>query len=94
MTPADCIRAAIPEADDALCDHIVWGRTPFPFAKLSARDFYRAASRFKRAQDRGVRLCDFCDNIAIDGWNCNACNEALSQPHPDSTVSPANRAPH
>jgi hypothetical protein len=78
MTAADCIRAAIPGADDALCEHIVWGRTPFPFTKLSVRDLYRAASRFKRAQDHGLRLCDWCDNIAADGWNCQACIDALS----------------
>ena len=92
MTPADCIRAAFPDADDALCDHIVWDRTPFPFKRLSARDFYRAASRFKRCKAKGIRLCDLCDNIAVYGWNCQACNDALRQPHPDnrpSTVSPS-----
>jgi hypothetical protein len=86
MTPADCIRAAIPGADDALCDHIVWGRTPFPFTKLSARDFYRAARCFKRAQDHGISLCDFCDNIAVNKFCCKACDDALHQPHPDSAV--------
>lgn len=78
MTPADCIRAAIPDASDELCGHIIWGRTPYPFMKLTARDFYRAASRFKRAGDHGIRLCDFCDNVAIDGWNCQPCNDALA----------------
>lgn len=94
MTPADCIRAAIPDADDALCDHIVWGRTPFPFTKLSARDFYKAASRFKRAEANGRRLCDWCDNLAVDGWNCQACNDALSQPHPDSVRALALTSDH
>lgn len=84
MTPADCIRAAIPGASDQLCEHIVWGRTPFPFTKLSARDFYRAAHRFQRAEAKGIRLCDWCDNIAVNRWNCQACNDALAQPHPDS----------
>lgn len=73
MTPADCIRAAIPGANDELVHHIVWGRTPYPFMKLSARDFYKAASRLRRAEAKGIRLCDFCDNIAVDGWNCQAC---------------------
>jgi len=86
MTPADCIRAAIPGASDDLCEHIVWGRTPFPFAKLSARDFYKAASRFRRAADHGIKLCDLCDNIAVDGWTCQACTDALSQPHPNSAL--------
>ena len=78
MTPADCVRGAIPDANDELCHFIVWGRTPFPFAKLTARDFYKAASRFKRAEANGVRLCDFCDSLAIDGWNCKSCKAALS----------------
>lgn len=86
MTPAHCIRAAIPGASDELVDHIVWGRTPFPFKKLGARDFYKAASRFKRASDRGVRLCDHCDNIAVDGWCCQNCSDALR------AISPHNRA--
>jgi hypothetical protein len=89
MTPEDCIRAAIPDADEALCDHIIWGRTPFPFKKLSGRDFYRAASRFRRAEANGIRLCDFCDNIAIDGWNCQSCINALAQSHQSDT--PADR---
>ena len=77
MTPVDCIRKAIPDADDALCEHIVWGRTPFPFDKIEARGFYKAASRFKRAQAKGIRLCDWCDNIAVDNFNCEKCNAAL-----------------
>lgn len=84
MTPADCIRAALPDADDALCHHIIWGRTPFPFEKLSARDFYKAASGFKRANDNGLRLCDHCHNVATaDKWTCRPCYDALHQPHPD-----------
>jgi hypothetical protein len=79
MNAADCIRAAIPDADAAPCDHIVWGRTPFPVGAVTARDYYKAASRWKRAQDHGIRLCDFCDNIAVDGWNCQACIDALGE---------------
>lgn len=79
MTPADCVRAAIPDADESLIGHIIWGRTPYPFMKLTARDFYKAASRFKRAGEHGIRLCDFCDNIAVDGWNCQSCNDALAR---------------
>lgn len=86
MTPADCIRAAIPGASDETCQHIVWGRTPFPFKKLTARDFYKAASRLQRASNNGLRLCDWCDNIAVDGWCCKACNDVLSGPHPDEPL--------
>jgi len=83
MTFADFIRAAIPDATDDLVEHIVWGRTPFPFTKLAARDFYRAASGFKRAEAKGIRLCDHCKNIAVDGWCCQKCLDVLSAPHPD-----------
>lgn len=86
MTPADCVRGAIPSASDSLCDHIVWGRTPFPFTKLTARDFYKAASRYQRAAVRGIRLCDWCDNIAVDEWTCQACNDALRRLHPDDVA--------
>lgn len=78
MTPADCIRAAIPDASDALCDHIMWGRTPFPFLKLGARAFYKAASRYHRAARNNIRLCDFCDRPAVqDQWTCASCDTAL-----------------
>lgn len=88
MTPADCIRAAIPDATDELVDYIVWGRSPFPFKRLGARDFYKAASGFKRASDRGIRLCDHCNNIAInEEWCCQKCADALNAPHPDDNLS-------
>jgi hypothetical protein len=78
MTPAHCIRAAIPGASDELVDHIVWGRTPFPFAKLGARDFYKAASSWRRAAAKGIQLCDHCHNIAsADAWTCQQCWDAL-----------------
>ena len=75
MTFAQIIRAAIPDADAAICDHILWGRTPYPFTKLTARDIYKAAYRFKRASDHGKQLCDFCDNLALpDAWTCKTCS--------------------
>lgn len=82
MTPAQCIRAAVPDADDAFCDHILWGRTPFPMGKITARDLYKAANRLDRANKKGVRLCELCDNIAVDEFNCKACNDALSLTRP------------
>jgi len=94
MTPFDCIRAAIPEASDALCDHIMWGRTPFPFAKLGAREFYKAASRYQRAASNNIRLCDFCDRLADhDRWTCAPCGAALglSPPAEQSTTLPQHK---
>lgn len=77
LTTYDCVRAAIPDASTELCEHIIWERTPYPFAKLSARDFYRAASGFRRAGANGIRLCDWCRRPALDGWTCKPCDERL-----------------
>jgi hypothetical protein len=80
LTTADCVRAAIPDASDDLCNHIIWGRTPYPFMKLTARDFYKAASRWRRAAEHGIRLCDFCDRLAAgDSWTCNPCGDGLRE---------------
>jgi len=43
MTHAEIIRKAIPNADDELCEFILWGRTPFPAGSITARDLYQAA---------------------------------------------------
>jgi len=78
MTPAQIVRARIPDADDSLVEHIVWGMTPFPF-EASARIIYRAASRFVRAGENGIRLCDCCPNRAADNrWACDRCAAALT----------------
>ena len=80
MTPADVIRAAIPGADDATVEHVIWARTPFPMTAVNAREIYRAASRLHRAERNGVRLCDWCDRIARSGdWTCAQCDDALGR---------------
>lgn len=74
------IQAAIPGASADLCEHIIWGRTPFPCGPITAKSLYQAARRFKRAADHGIQLCDFCDNIAAKGeWCCEKCNAALGR---------------
>jgi len=80
MTPAEIVRAAIPGADDSLCEHILWGRTPFPCGQVWARDIYRAASRWKRAEEQGNQLCELCDRLAAEGFIlCDICNAALTR---------------
>ncbi len=80
----DIIRAAIPDASEATCEYILWGRTPFPVGKITAKSVYRAAARIRRCSERGIKLCDFCDNIAEKGrWACVRCNEVLNKPHPN-----------
>lgn len=79
MTGQEIIRAAIPGASDILCDHILWGRTPFPCGEVTAQSLYRAASAYQRATVKGIELCTFCHRIAVKGeWECAGCAAALA----------------
>lgn len=79
MTGRQIVRAAMPGASDSLCEHVLWGMTPFPFAEVTAKSLYRAASRYRRADDRGQRLCDWCHRLAMEGgYCCQRCEAALS----------------
>lgn len=79
MTPAQIIKAAIPNADESLIEHILWGRTPFPMGKVTERSLYKAASGYRRACANHIRLCDFCEHPAMpDKWACERCDKALS----------------
>ncbi len=73
-TISTVIQAAIPNADEALCDHVLWGCTPFPCGPISAQMLYKAASRVGRAAKNKIQLCDFCPNKAETGkWECSRC---------------------
>jgi len=77
----EAILAAIPDADAALCDFILWARTPFPFARVTAQDAYVAAEKWNAARARGIRLCDWCDEEAApDSMTCPRCSDALAYP--------------
>jgi hypothetical protein len=79
MTPQHIVRAAIPGASDALCDYVLWERTPFPVGRITAHSIYRAASRVKRAHEHKRTLCDFCDNeVTGEAHLCHRCKTALS----------------
>ena len=74
----DVIRAAIPNADQAECEFILWERTSYPFGLLTAKDIYKAAYSFDRACKNHLRLCEYCDRIAQpDKYMCSKCEEAL-----------------
>lgn len=74
------VEAAIPGASAELCDHVLWTRTSFPAGAVSAPDVYKAASRMRRAQVNGLRLCEWCDRIASEGrWTCVGCQQALAK---------------
>lgn len=70
------IRAAIPGADDELCDYVLWKRTRFPFDG-SPRTIYECARRWQRSR---VPLCETCDRPALkDQWHCDRCSKILEQ---------------
>jgi hypothetical protein len=71
------IKAAIPDATDIEMEHIVWGRTPYPFAEVTPKSLYKAASAYKRANDHGIQLCDFCHRPAVKHDLCDVCRAAL-----------------
>lgn len=77
-TFAEVVRAAIPGADDSLCDYILWERTPYPVGVITAKSLYRAASRVWRAHKQGFQLCEHCDNVAEPHqYACRQCRAAL-----------------
>jgi hypothetical protein len=79
MTYAEVIRLCIPDADDRLCEHILWGRTPFPMRKVTGMSLYRAAWRWERARQFGITVCEMCDHEAESGEKlCLLCKTALS----------------
>ncbi len=67
MTFEDIIKQAIPDADEALCEYILWGRTCFPAGTITAKSLYKAAARWRRANINFIQLCDFCDRPALAG---------------------------
>jgi len=74
------VRCAIPEASEGLADHILWGRTPAPCIPLTAKILYHAASRWKRAEQHGLTLCECCDRLAVtDRSLCAPCAAALER---------------
>jgi hypothetical protein len=79
MTAAEIIRAAIPNAPEELCEHILWARTPFPCGRVSAQELYHAASTYRRASEHGIELCDFCDRAIVppNRFLCERCGDAL-----------------
>lgn len=79
MNAAAIIKAAIPGACSGTIDYIVWSRTAYPF-KMTPRSLYRAASGWRRANEKGHRLCEFCDNLcAPEEYECAACRACLAE---------------
>ena len=79
-TAPEIVRAAIPDATDATCEHVLWGMTPFPVGRVLPREIFRAASRLRRAEANGVRLCEHCDQRAMpDEWYGRGCGDVLSR---------------
>jgi len=70
MTINTAIKTGYPGATDEICEYILWSRTAFPFALMTAKILYKAANTFYRAKKSGVRLCDFCDRIEYKNRLC------------------------
>jgi hypothetical protein len=78
MTPFDVVSAAIPLCDTETAELILWARTPFPCAPVSARTLYKAASSYYRARGRGYYLCDFCERLVGREYHtCDRCEAVL-----------------
>lgn len=76
MNALEVVRAAIPNADKGLAETILWCRTPFPVGAVTVRDLYHAAARFRRAEDHGIALCEFCDHKAESAsMLCRRCEQ-------------------
>lgn len=77
---ADIVRCGMPGATDDDVEHVIWERTPFPCAPVSARSTYVAARRLYRPNCNGVVLCDHCDNKTERGeLVCGKCAAALGR---------------
>lgn len=84
MTYIEVIKRSIPGTPPEIMEHILWGRTAFPFKKINARDLYKAATRFIRASNKGITLCDHCDRIAkLDSYICERC-DAIKRVHKET----------
>ena len=78
MTIAEIVSTVNPNATKEDMEYIVWTRTPFPFGILSVKILYEETSRYFRAKKNNIRLCDFCDNIAMSGdIVCKKCDNLL-----------------
>jgi len=78
MKVREIVLAAIPNADESVIDHVLWGRTPFPCGAITAKSLYKAAYQYKRAADSKIRLCDFCSRRAEPNkWLCGKCSRML-----------------
>lgn len=77
MNVEELVKAGYPGATPRIIEHVMWGRTAFPFVKLDARTIIKAASGFYRATMKGLVLCDFCHRLAVKGDSlCESCQSA------------------
>ena len=79
-TVGEIIRAAVPDANEEMCDWILWSRTPYPCGNVTAQSLYRAANRVRRCREHNRKLCEMCDRAIT--WNahiCSRCEAALAR---------------
>ena len=76
MRAIDFVQKAFPGLSQDEADYLLWNRTPFPFDGRP-RTIYRSIAGSIRAAKNGIQLCETCWRPAVDGWNCETCNDAL-----------------
>jgi hypothetical protein len=80
MTIDQIVKQYFPDADEGFIEYVLWHRTAFPCGIIgnSYEDDVRNACKvLKDAQDKGIKLCDFCDDPAIFGKLCQKCHDAM-----------------
>ena len=61
-------------------ENILWQRLPYPFKKITAKDFYKACYRDFRCVKNNIQLCDFCSRIAMENdCVCENCEKILKE---------------
>lgn len=79
-TALDIIRGVFPDISEDEAGMLLWHRTGFPaFWRTDnpAQEIRDAMLAWKCAQENGIRLCDFCDREAVDGFTCKRCGDAI-----------------
>lgn len=72
------VAAAMPEANEAMTNYILWNRTAFPSEDITPKQLYKATNSYGRAVANNRRLCLFCDNEVIGDSTCGKCDEDIT----------------
>lgn len=74
------VKEYFPDATEDFIEYVLWGRTAFPAGTVSGsyeEDVRQACIALKDAQEKGIVLCDMCDQPATVNRLCKGCHDAL-----------------